>query len=108
VVSPIRYISPCGQSGSGGEHPHATDAVIRIYSDDDESSGALANTDHLLPLSTLPMKRSKNGALILRSSELRINCPSTLGKCLGTTSWGTEAINRLVQKIEKARSLKSD
>ena len=35
-------------------------------------------------------------SVILRSSEVRINCPSTLGKCPGTTSWGVGAMDRLV------------
>jgi hypothetical protein len=42
------------------DHFPATDLLIRIYSDDGESSGDLASTKNLLPLSTLVMKRSKN------------------------------------------------
>jgi hypothetical protein len=48
--------------GGKVDHFPATDVVIRIYSNGNESSSALANANDLPPLSTLPLERSKSGA----------------------------------------------
>jgi hypothetical protein len=60
VASPNKAsITLAGNPGGEVDHFPETDVVIRIHSDDDESSDALANTNYLLPISTLPMEWSR-------------------------------------------------
>jgi hypothetical protein len=66
--------------------------VIRIYSDDDESSCALANANDVLPLTTLPwpMKRSRGGVVDPKKQRAANPLPSRLGKCPETRIWALD------------------